>query len=169
MKYNRFLRERLTKAPLSKSADATVDPSADLYDRNDKTDFRLGKRKKIGLVDDEPKAIVHTPEGLTPRQQALREAVVNRFMAKKAEKYISEQIEHINSKQQLAKKLRFLFDEAGRPPANAPIEDIVAVRKKIEAEIRFLEAICSAMRSHLTKVKEAEEMAFELINGHNDE
>ncbi len=168
MKYNRFLKEKLANARLRKPK-ATADKAADddRFGRDSITDRQLGTRKKIAMGDDAPKAIVMTPENLTPHQKALREAVINRFKAKKVEKYISEQIEHINLKRQLADGIRFIFDERGNPPANAPLEDFVAVRKKIEADIRMLEAICSAMRSHLARIKEAEEMAFDLIGGQN--
>jgi hypothetical protein len=165
---NRSLGKRLTRAALARLENpASAVVSNYRIRRNDKRDLQLGNRKKIGLIDTEPKAIVHTPEGLTPRQKALREAVIQRFTAKKINRYITEQIKHINYKQHLADGIRFLFDEHGRPPANAPLEDIIAVREKIESDIKMLEAICFAMRNHLSKVKEAEDMAFELIGGQN--
>jgi hypothetical protein len=167
MKYNRFLKESLTKAPPSKSVDTAGDPPDDRNDRDDKPNLQLGNRKKIGLIDGEPKAIVNTPEGLTPHQQALREAVIKRFQYNRVNRYLTEQIKHINYKEQLADGIRFLFDEAGRPPANAPLEDFIAVREKIESDIRMLEALSFTMRKHLAEVKEAEEMAYELIGGQN--
>ena len=165
---NRSVGKRITRAALARlenaaSADVSDNRIRRNYDRNQ----NLGKRKKIGVIDTEPKAIVHTPEGLTPQQQALREAVIQRFTVNKMNRYISERLKHIMYKQQLADGIRFLFDEHGRPPTNAPLEDIIAVREKIESDIKMLEAICFAMRNHLAKVKEAEETAFELIGGQN--
>lgn len=164
MAYNQFLRERLKNEPQTKSIIIDERSAKGQVDRNETPGPQLGNRKKIGLNDSAPKAVVDAPEGLTAHQKALYDAVVNRFTAKKVEKFISEQMDHINLKRQLSKGIRFLFDEKGNPPANAPLEDIVSVRKKIEADIQLLEAICSAMRSHLAMVKEAEEMAFELVS-----
>ena len=99
------------------------------------------------------------------QEQEMREAVLQRFNAKKVSEYITDQMKHINSNQDLADGIRFLFDERGRPPANAPLEDIIAAREKIESDIRMLEAICSAMRNRLARIREVEDMAFELIGG----
>lgn len=128
-------------------------------------DLNLGQRMKIGTLDTEPRKIGQMPEGLTSEQQALLEGVFKRFTVQKINKYIEGQVRHINYKRQLGESLRLLFDEHGRPPANAPLEDIIAARKKIEAEIHMLEAICSAMRVGLSKVKEIEDMALESIHG----
>jgi hypothetical protein len=124
------------------------------------------KRMKIGLIDTEPTNIRHAPEGLTPPQQALREAVINKFTTNRINKYIKEQMAHINFRQTIADGIRLLFDEHGRPPANAPLEDIIAERKNIEAQILMLEAICAALRNRFMKVKEIEDMALELL-GHD--
>ena len=165
MTYNRFLKESLSNTPPAESGDAASGPPDDPKDRSDNTGPQLGNREKIGPVDAEPQAIVNTPEGLTPNEQALREAVINRFESIKANRYVTEQINHINSNQHLADGIRSLFDENGRPPANAPLEDIVAIREKIESDIRMLEALTFAMQRYLSDVKEAEEMAYELIGG----
>ena len=178
MTYNQFLKERLKNEPQTKSTvidETSVKDQVERHERcpycgshhvidNETTEPELGNREKIGLDDSAPKAVVDAPEGLTEHQKALYDAVVNRFTAKKVEKFISEQMDHINLKRQLAEGIRFLFDEKGNPPANAPLEDIVSVRKKIETDIQLLESICSAMRSHLAMVKEAEEMAFDLVS-----
>ena len=171
MKYNRFLRESLTRGQAGKPGDAAVDEPKATPEPAEVTESAqepgLGQRQKIGLLDTEPKRIGHTPEGLTPQQQALREAVINRFTVNKVNRYITEQIEHINYKHQLAAGIRQLFDEHGRPPANAPLESIIAARKKMESDIKMLEAICFSMRNHLSKIKEIEEMAIESMQGPN--
>ena len=163
MKYNQFLKECLSKATAAKSKNATGDTAAKSVNQDKSAGRQTGNRKKIGLLDTEPKRIGHTPEGLTPHQQDLREAVINRFKFNKVNRYITEQVSHINYKEQLAEGIRLLFDEHGRTPANVPLEDIIAAREKIESEIRMLEAICFAMRHHLSKIKEIEEMALASI------
>ncbi|NUO10176.1 MAG: hypothetical protein HUU08_16160 [Candidatus Brocadia sp.] len=123
----------------------------------------LGDREKIGLVGTEPKSASVTPEGLNPQQAALREAAIKNFKSNKAKKFISAQMQYINASRQLGEAVSFLFDDAGRPPALAPLEDIVNERKKIEARIRWLEEICAELRNTLTKIKEIEDGALELL------
>lgn len=122
----------------------------------------LGDREKIGLVETEPMSTHVTPEGLNPKQAALREAAIKHFKSNKAKAYISEQMTHVNASRQLGDAVRLLFDNNGHPPANAPIEDIIAERVKIEAQIRWLDAISSELRNNLTTLKEIEDSAFEL-------
>lgn len=125
--------------------------------------FFTGERQKIGLVDTEPKNTEVTPEGLSPQQAALRDAAISHFKSNKIRAYISEQLIHINPSQQLGGELRKLFDNNGRPPVNAPLEDIVAEREKAEAQIKWLEAICTELRNNLVKIKEVEDFAFKLV------
>jgi hypothetical protein len=121
------------------------------------------RRKKIGLIDTEPKRSDVRPEGLTPRQQALREAVINNFKANKVRSYIAKQISYVNSSRQVAEGISFLFDEHGEPPANAPLADIIAERENIESQIRWFEAMTSEMKNKLVKIKEIEDLALEYI------
>lgn len=124
--------------------------------------FLTGERQKIGLVDTEPKNTDVTPEGLSPQQAALREAAITHFKSNKVRAYISEQLIHINPSQQLGGELRKLFDNKGRPPVNAPLEDVIAEREKVETQIKWLEAICTELRNNLVKLKEVEEFVFKL-------
>jgi hypothetical protein len=77
--------------------------------------------------------------------------------------YIATQVEYINATRQIGEAIRFLMDSSGRLPANAPLEDIIAEREKMENQIKWLEAICSELRINITKIKEIEESAFEMI------
>lgn len=122
-----------------------------------------GDRDKIGLVETEPKSTSITPEGLNPRQAAMREAAVRHFKSNKSKAYISGQLKHVNSREQLGQAIKFLFDNNGNPPPLAPIEDIIMERKKTEAKIEWLEAICSELRNALSQLKEFEEGALELL------
>ncbi|MDY6853749.1 MAG: hypothetical protein SWO11_03420 [Thermodesulfobacteriota bacterium] len=128
---------------------------------SDKQSLQLNKRKKIGLIDTEPQNSRKSIEGLTVRQQALREAAIKTFKANKIKAYIEKQITHINVSQQIGEEILFLFDKNGNPPANLPLEDIIEERKKIEAQIRWLEALCSEMRNQLSKIKEIEDLTLE--------
>ncbi|MDH5572378.1 MAG: hypothetical protein OEY89_11470 [Gammaproteobacteria bacterium] len=125
-------------------------------------------REKLGLLDGEPKAINSNIDSLSPHQQELRQVVINNFKAKKLKQFVSKQVQYINANRQIANAVRFLFDKDGRPPGNVPIEDIIEERKKIETEIRWLNAIVTELSDSLSKIKEIEEEALELI-GQNPE
>jgi hypothetical protein len=125
--------------------------------------MQSGARERIGTVTSEVASISQKPEGLSEAQNALREATLNHFKANKVRSFITKHVQFINSKRQVAESIRFLFDEHGRPPANAPLEDIIAERKKIEADIRWFEAMCSELRNKLVQVKEIEDLALELM------
>lgn len=121
------------------------------------------KRQRIGLLDTEPKNSAIRPEGLTPHQQALREAAIKKFKSNKVKSFIAKQVKHINSSRQVADGIRFLFDENGLPPSNAPLEDITAERRKIESEIKWFNAMSEELQNKLIQIKEIEELALELI------
>ncbi len=59
---------------------------------------------------------------------------------------------------------KFPFDEHGRPPPNAPLEDIVEERQKIEYEILWVEGVLLELRHRLIKVKEVEDYALEMLS-----
>ena len=130
---------------------------------------QTGTREKIGTVTSEVASTRQKPEGLSETQNALREATLNHFKANKVRSFITKHVQFINSKRQVADSIRFLFDEQGRPPANAPLEDIIAERKKIEAQIHWFEAMCSELRNKLVQVKEIEDMALELMEEQRQE
>lgn len=122
-----------------------------------------GLRERIGPIDGNPVTTHPNLEALAPNQRALRLAAIKEFKAKKVRKFIETQVTHINGSTRIAEGIRFLFDEHGRPPPNAPLEDIVAERRRIEYEIRWFEAILIELNDRLVKVKEIEDMAFDLI------
>lgn len=123
----------------------------------------LGDKERVGLVGTEPKNTSITPEGLNPQQAALREVAIRDFKSNKAKKFISGQMRHINTSRQLGESIKFFFDSSGRPSDIASLEDIVSERKQIESKIRWLEAICEELRNILTKIKEIEDGALELL------
>ena len=163
MKYNQFLQECLTNAADAESKKVTGEPAVKSVSQNICAGPLTGNREKIGVLDTEPKKIGQMPEGLNAKQHELLKEVLKRFTVHKINKYLEEQVRHINYKRHLSETMRLLFDEHGKPPANAPLEDIIATRKKMEAEIRMLEAICSAMHISLSKVREIEDSALESI------
>jgi hypothetical protein len=122
---------------------------------------KQGIRQKIGKIDDPFNK--SDLKKLTPQQVALREAIINEYKAKKVKKFADSQITHINSGRQLAESIRFLFDDKGRPPANAPLEDLIEDREKIEYQIRWLEALATELRNTLGKIIEFENDALDLL------
>lgn len=103
------------------------------------------------------------PTGLKPHQAALRQAVVDAFNAKKARKFLQKQVHHISTNRELADGIKFLFDEHGRPPANASLEDIIEERRMIDYQILWLEGVLLEMRHRLIKVREVEDYALEML------
>lgn len=103
------------------------------------------------------------PALLSPHQQALRSAVIDAFNAKKARRFVERQVKHISMNRDLADGIKFLFDEHGRPPSNAPLEDVVEERRKIEYQIQWFEGILLELKSRLIRVKEVEDYALEML------
>lgn len=122
-----------------------------------------GKRAKLGPIQGDPVTTRPNLDALTPRQRALRLAVIQEFKAKKVKKFLEKQVEHLNTNRQVVEGIKFLFDEHGGPPRNAPLEDIVEQRRNIEYQIRWFEALLMELRNRLVKVKEIEDYAFESL------
>lgn len=121
------------------------------------------RREPIGPVQGNPVTTHPDLDKLPPHQRALRLAAIKEFKAKKVRKFVERQVEHINTNARVAEGIRFLFDEHGQPPENAPIEDIIEERKRIEHEIRWFEAILIELRDRLVKVREIEDMALDFL------
>jgi hypothetical protein len=121
-------------------------------------------RKRLTAVPENPATGRPDPALLSPHQQALRTAVVDAFNAKKARKFVEKQVKHISMNRDLADGIKFLFDEHGRPPPNAPLEDIVDERRRIEYQIKWFEGILLELRSRLIRVKEVEDYALEMLS-----
>lgn len=130
---------------------------------NDAYARRPGTRPKLGLVQGEPVTKKPDLAALTPRQRALRLAVIREFKAKKVRKFVEKQVEHLNTNRQIVEGIKFLFDEHGAPPRNAPLEDIVQERRNIEYQIRWFDAVLTELRNRLVKVREIEDYAFESL------
>jgi hypothetical protein len=122
-----------------------------------------GIRPKLGAIQGEPVTKRPNLEALTPRQRALRLAVIREFKAKKVKKFVEKQVQHLNTNRQIIEGIKFLFDENGNPPRNAPLEDIVQERRNVEYQIRWFEAMLAELRNRLIKVKEIEDYAFEAL------
>lgn len=103
------------------------------------------------------------PSLMKADQAALRQAVVDAFNAKKARKFLQQQVQHINTNRELSEGIKFLFDDQGRAPANAPLEDIVEERRMIEYQIRWLEGALMEMRHRLVKIRVVEDYALEML------
>ena len=122
-----------------------------------------GSRRQIGLVDTSARKTEAVNARLSKPQQALREAAIAHFKSNKLKAFVAEQVEHVNAARQIGEGIRFLFDRDNRPPANMPLEDIVAERKRIENHIAWLEAICAELKNSLVRVKQIEDAALDLL------
>lgn len=125
--------------------------------------FRPGQRQKIGPTDSEPKSAAATPEGLNTLQTALRDAIIKQFKSNKIKAYVATQVRYVNTSRQIGEGIRFLFDTAGKLAANARLEEIIAERERTETQFHWLEALCAELRNNLTKLKELEDSALDLL------
>ena len=121
-----------------------------------------GKRERLSPVPLDDRGRVD-PSQMAPHQAALRQAVVDTFHAKKARSFLQKQVTHINAHRALANGIKFLFDENGRAPANAPLEDIIEERRMVEYHLMWLESLVAEMRHRLVRVREIEDAALELL------
>jgi hypothetical protein len=126
--------------------------------------LEIGTREKLGPVDGDPVTTHPNLEALSPQVRALREAVIQEFKARKIKKYVEKQVEQINTNRRVAEGIKFLFDEHGLPPANAPMEDIIEERKRIEYQIKWFDAMLTELRNRLVRVKEIEDHALDLLS-----
>ena len=124
---------------------------------------REGTRPKIGPIDGDPVSTHPDLEKLSAYQRGLREALLREFKARKVKKFVEKQVQHLNTNRQIVEGIKFLFDEHGAPPRNAPLEDIVQERRNIEYQIRWFEAVLAELRNRLVKVREIEDYAFETL------
>jgi hypothetical protein len=110
------------------------------------------------------------PSRMNPYQAALRQSLVNSVDARKARRLVQRQIGHIKSSRDGAAAIKFLFDEQGRAPANAPLEDIVEERRRTEYHLLWLEGFVAEMRNRLVKIRRVEDAALEILaQAHPDE
>jgi hypothetical protein len=121
-------------------------------------------RPRLSPAAIDPKTGRQDPSSLTPHQRALRDAMVEAFNAKKARKFLERNVQHISTHRDLSEGIKFLFDEHGRPPANAPLEDVIDERRKIEYQIVWFEGILLELRNCLVRVKEVEDYALEMLS-----
>jgi hypothetical protein len=122
------------------------------------------KRELLSPAPKDPVSGRPDPTLLKPHQDALRQAVVDAFNAKKARKFLQKHVHHISTNRELAEGIKFLFDEHGRPPANASLEDIIEERQKIEYEILWIDSVLMELRHRLVKIREVEDYALEMLS-----
>jgi hypothetical protein len=126
-------------------------------------------RRRLSPSPENPDTGRRDPSGLSPHAQALRSAMMDAFTAKKARRFVEKNVKHIAINRELAEGIKFLFDENGYPPANAPLEDVVEERKRIEYQIQWFEAILAELRKGLLRVREVEDYALEMLGRSADE
>ena len=120
-------------------------------------------RKRLSPSPENPETGRRDPSSLSPQQRALRPAMMDAFNAKKARRFLERNVKHISTNRDLADGIKFLFDEHGRPPANAPLEDVIEERRRIEYQIVWFEGILMELRNRLIRVKEVEDYALEML------
>lgn len=122
-----------------------------------------GRRKKIGPIEGDPVTTHPDLDKLTPYQRGLREALLREFKARKVKKFVEKQVKYINANRQVAEEIKILFDEHGQAPANAPMEDIIAERRRLEYQVKWFEAMMLELQTRLLRVREIEALALDVL------
>jgi hypothetical protein len=125
---------------------------------------KITRGKRLSPVPVNPETQRPDPTMLTQHQEALRQAMINVFTAQKARRSLERQVEHISPNRNLAEGIKILFDDKGRPPANAPLEDIVEERRRLEYHVMWFEGILAELRNRLVRTREVEDYAFEMLS-----
>src|SRR5436190_18373893 len=123
-----------------------------------------GRRSKIGPIQGDPVTTHPDLDNLSPYQRGLREALLREFKARKVKKFVEKQVKYINANRQVAEEIKILFDENGQPPANAPMEDIIAERRQLEYQIKWFEAMVLELQTRLLRVREIEALALDVLD-----
>lgn len=132
---------------------------------NDKTTPpKITRGKRLSPVPVNPETQRPDPTMLAQHQEALRQAMINVFTAQKARRSLERQVEHISPNRNLAEGIKILFDDKGRPPPNAPLEDIVEERRRLEYHVMWFEGILAELRNRLVRTREVEDYAFEMLS-----
>jgi hypothetical protein len=127
------------------------------------------ERQQIGLVDTSARKTEDIVARLSKPQQTLREAAIKHFGQNKVKAYIATQTEYVNVAQQIGEAVRFLFDDKGRAPANMPLEEVIAERKRIEKNISWLQALLDELKENLKQIREIEDAALDLLEAQGEE
>ncbi|HEY5101229.1 MAG TPA: hypothetical protein VII70_00480 [Steroidobacteraceae bacterium] len=125
---------------------------------------KIVRGKRLSPVPVNPDTQRPDPALLSQRQEALRQAMINVFTAQKARRSLERQVEHISPNRNLAEGIKILFDDKGRPPANAPLEDIVEERRRLEYHVMWFEGILAELKNRLVRTREVEDYAFEMLS-----
>jgi hypothetical protein len=129
-----------------------------------KSSYMVPFGKRLSPVPVNPDSQRPDPAMLTQHQQALRQAMINVFTAQKARRSLERQVQHISPNRNMAEGIKLLFDDKGRPPANAPLEDVVEERRRLEYHILWFEGILAELHNRLVRTREIEDYAFELLS-----
>ena len=122
-----------------------------------------GNRQKIGPVQGNPVTTHPDLDKLTPYQRGLREALRRELRTRKVKNFVQKQVKYINGNRQVTEEIKILFDEHVQPPANAPLEDIMAERRQLEYQIKWFEAMVLELQTRLLRVREIEALALDVL------
>ena len=131
---------------------------------DDKAPPKIVRGKRLSPVPVNPETQRPDPALLSQHQEALRQAMINVFTAQKARRSLERQVEHISPNRNLAEGIKILCDDKGRPPANAPLEDIVEERRRLEYHVMWFEGILAELKNRLVRTREVEDYAFEMLS-----
>jgi hypothetical protein len=131
---------------------------------DDKAPPKIVRGKRLSPVPVNPETQRPDPALLSQHQEALRQAMINVFTAQKARRSLERQVEHISPNRNLAEGIKILFDDKGRPPPNAPLEDIVEERRRLEYHVMWFEGILAELKNRLVRTREVEDYAFEMLS-----
>lgn len=120
--------------------------------------------RRLSPVPVDPQTERPDAELLSQHQEALRRAMLNVFSAQKARRSLERQVEHISPQRHMAEGIRMLFDEQGRPPPNAPLEDLIDERRRLEYHIKWFEGILAELKNRLVRAREVEDYALEMLS-----
>jgi hypothetical protein len=126
-------------------------------------ELKEGTRPKIGPVQGNPVTTHPDLDKLTPYQRGLREALRRELRTRKVKNFVQKQVKYINGNRQVAEEIKILFDERGQPPANAPLEDIMAERRQLEYQIKWFEAMVLELQTRLLRVREIEALCLDVL------
>jgi hypothetical protein len=127
-----------------------------------------GWRPHIGAIDGDPVTSHPDLSALSAEQIAFREALLRRFKETKVKQFVKLQTGYISPEDMghlPEDAIEFLFDEHGRPPANAPIEDIVDKVRKSDYDDRWLTGALKRLKVLHEQLTLMEGEALDRISG----
>lgn len=84
-----------------------------------------------------------------PVKEKLRLQLIDSFRKEKLKRNIKKNIGEISGKIPISKSILYLFDKAGNPPPNVPIESIIKQQNYLSSQIDWLMALSNVFNKEL--------------------